>query len=256
MAADGPEALRAYLEEIEEAFQNLPIFRVPHLGKEAFGQNVLEEIGARLYEDTDPTEVFASERSYRLEAVDEGFDAFLDAHEHVERQVTEATDVAAAYEEQAGSLAEGGVDLLVLETFYALDELEAAVEGVRRVTDLPLVCSFSYDRGLRTMMGTRPSQMAEKVRTWDVSAIGANCGTTLDDMLQIVEELSTHAGSMPVWAKPNAGVPQGDPPGYPVMPGEMGVYALRLVESGARIVGGCCGSTPQHVAAIANAMKS
>jgi 5-methyltetrahydrofolate--homocysteine methyltransferase len=147
------------------------------------------------------------------------------------------------------------VDLLVLETFFALEEATVAVEAVRIASDLPLVCSFSYDRGLRTMMGVGPSQMAEAISDLGVVAIGANCGTTLANMEEIVRELSSCETGLPIWSKPNAGVPEGHPPRYPVTAAEMGRFALRLVEAGARFVGGCCGSTPAHVGSMADALK-
>lgn len=165
-------------------------------------------------------------------------------------------EVADAYAEQAAALADGGADLLVLETFYALEELDAAVDGVRRASDLPLVCSFSYDRGVRTMMGVRPVTMSNHARKLGVTAVGANCGTTLENMRLTVEELAQHAPDVPIWAKPNAGVPVGEPPRYPVTPDTMGRYARVLAEAGARSVGGCCGSTPAHVAAISRAIRS
>lgn len=165
-------------------------------------------------------------------------------------------EVADAYAEQAAALADGGADLLVLETFYALEELDAAVDGVRRASDLPLVCSFSYDRGGRTMMGVRPMTMVGHARKLHASAIGANCGTTLEDMRLIVEELAQHERDLPIWAKPNAGIPEGEPPRYPVTPDEMGRHARILAEAGARIIGGCCGTTPAHLAAISRAIRS
>ena len=166
------------------------------------------------------------------------------------------SDVLEAFAEQAAALAEGGVDLLLLETFYALEEATAAVEAVKSASDLPLVCSFSYDRGLRTMMGVGPSQMAAATSDLGVVAIGANCGTTLGNMEEIVRELSSCGTGLPIWSKPNAGVPSGHPPRYPVEAEEIGGFASRLVEAGARIVGGCCGSGPDHVRSIADVLKA
>src|ERR1700674_2142424 len=83
---------------------------------------------------------------------------------------------ANAYAEQAGALSEGGVDLLLLETFFALEEALAAIDGVRRASGLPLVVSFSFDRGTRTMMGLSPTQVIEAIAPLEVAAIGANCG--------------------------------------------------------------------------------
>lgn len=163
-----------------------------------------------------------------------------------------------AYAEQAKALAGGGVDFLLIETMFALEEATAAFEGVRPVTDLPIVVSFSYDRGVRTMMGVRPSQVIQTYRALGAVAIGGNCGTTLENMEKIVQEYAQTAPGFPLWIKPNAGLPRTDPDTnlaiYDVTPEMMGDQARRYVSAGARVVGGCCGSTPEHVAAIAKAV--
>jgi 5-methyltetrahydrofolate--homocysteine methyltransferase len=163
------------------------------------------------------------------------------------------------YAEQAKSLAEGGVDLLIIETMFALDEATAAFDAARSVTELPIVVSFSYDRGARTMMGVKPTQVMKAYQAKGAAAVGANCGTTLENMEKIVAEYAAAAPGFPVWAKPNAGLPRMDEdnkPVYDVTPEEMGAAALRNIAAGARIVGGCCGSSPEHVAGIARAVKS
>jgi len=176
----------------------------------------------------------------------------------------EYTEAVAAYAEQAQALSEGGVDVLVIETHFALDEAQAAVEGARQVSPLPLVVSFSYDRGVRTMMGVKPAQVAEKFQSMGVTAIGANCGTTLENMEKIVQEYAAALAAAAksglfLWAKPNAGLPSVEAATgrsvYSVTPEQMGEFAKRYVTLGARIVGGCCGSAPAHVRAIAQAVK-
>ena len=167
----------------------------------------------------------------------------------------ELTPAAAAdaYAEQAAALGEGGVDLLLLETFFALDEALAAIEGVRRATPLPLVVSFSFDRGTRTMMGLSPSRVIEAIAPLEVAAIGANCGRSLEDMEQVVHEFAGLETGIPLWIKPNAGLPRmvGEIARYDTSPAEMAVFAQRFVDAGAQVVGGCCGSSPEHVRAIA-----
>jgi 5-methyltetrahydrofolate--homocysteine methyltransferase len=165
----------------------------------------------------------------------------------------------AAYAEQARALAEGGVDLLVVETMFALDEATAAFDAARSVTDLPIVVSFSYDRGVRTMMGVKPAQVLKTYQAKGAAAVGANCGTTLENMEKIVAEYAELAPGFPIWAKPNAGLPRMDEDNnafYDVTPQEMGASALRNIAAGARMVGGCCGSSPEHVAGIAQAVKN
>ena len=161
------------------------------------------------------------------------------------------------YEAQAGALGEGGADLLVLETFFALDEALAAIEGTRRISDLPLVVSFSFDQGTRTMMGLSPTDAVEAVVPLGIAAVGANCGKTLGEADVVVAELLDRAGDVAVWAKPNAGVPKivGDAIVYAADPETLAAHARRYAEQGARIVGGCCGSTPEHVAAVARAVR-
>ena len=160
-----------------------------------------------------------------------------------------AQDVTDAYAEQAAALAEGGVDFLILETFFAIEEARAAIDGVKSASDLPLVCSFSYDRGTRTMMGVSPTAMVEALGDLGLAAIGANCGTTPENMGLVVKEL-TAATTLPVWAKPNAGVPSGDPPSYDVDPAHLALHSVQFVADGACVVGGCCGTTPEHLKAI------
>jgi len=172
----------------------------------------------------------------------------------------ELTHAAAAdaYAEQAAALTEGGVDLLLLETFFALEEALAAIEGVKRASALPLVVSFSYDQGTRTMMGLSPTQVVQAIAPLGVAAIGANCGKSLDAMEKIVREMVALKAGIPLWIKPNAGLPRmdGDVARYDTTPAIMGEYATRFVQAGAQIVGGCCGNSPAHVAAIAHAAKA
>jgi 5-methyltetrahydrofolate--homocysteine methyltransferase len=162
-----------------------------------------------------------------------------------------------AYAEQAAALDEGGVDLLVLETFFALEEGLWAVEGAQSASDLPLVLSFSFDQGTRTMMGLSPAEVVAAVEPLGLAAVGANCGRSLEDTDTIVGELVDAAPGLPLWVKPNAGIPRvvGDAVVYDAGPEMLAEHVRRYVERGARIVGGCCGSTPEHVAAIAHALR-
>jgi 5-methyltetrahydrofolate--homocysteine methyltransferase len=166
-------------------------------------------------------------------------------------------EAAAAYAEQAEALVEGGVDLLVLETMFCQIEAGAAIDGVRRATDVPFVLAFSFDRGTRTMMGTTTAEVVALAVEQGAAAVGANCGTSLEAMSAIVAELSSAAAGLPLWVKPNAGLPRmtGDSAVYDVTPDDLAQAALGYVGAGARIVGGCCGSTPAHVRAIAEAIR-
>lgn len=157
---------------------------------------------------------------------------------------------------QAQALVDGGVDLIVLETFFALDEAVWAAEAVRSVTDLPLVMSFSFDQGTRTMMGLSPADVVAAVAGLELAALGANCGRSLDDTAAVVAQFTQADASAPLWVKPNAGIPQvvGDAVVYPEGPASFAERMGELVQQGARVVGGCCGSTPEHVAALARAL--
>jgi 5-methyltetrahydrofolate--homocysteine methyltransferase len=162
------------------------------------------------------------------------------------------------YAEQAEALTEGAVDLLVLETFFALEEALAAVEGVTSSSQLPLVVTFSFDLGTRTMMGLRPAEVVDELGGRGVAALGLNCGRSLADTDLAVEEFLDAAGELPVWVKPNAGIPRivGNAVVYDADPATLAAHAHLYAEQGARVVGGCCGSTPEHVRAIAAAVAS
>lgn len=158
---------------------------------------------------------------------------------------------------QAAALTDGGVDLLVLETFFALDEALAAIEGVQQRSDRPIAVSFSFDQGTKTMMGLSPTQMVEAIRPLGVAAIGANCGKSLESMEAVVTEIARLNTGIPLWVKPNAGLPRmdGDVARYDTTPETMAEFARRFIALGARVVGGCCGTSPAHVAAIAEAAR-
>lgn len=172
-------------------------------------------------------------------------------------QLSEA-DAELAYAEQARALSEAGVDLLVIETQFDLNEAKAAIRGARSVTDLPLVCSFSYDRGTRSMMGVKPSQVGQELSAMGVSALGINCGRSLEDNLKALKELR-QATTLPIWFKPNAGMPRTDENGkltYDVTPEMMAEQVPQWIEAGARLIGGCCGTSPEHLRAIAQAVHA
>jgi 5-methyltetrahydrofolate--homocysteine methyltransferase len=169
-----------------------------------------------------------------------------------------ADDCTAAFAEQAEALAAGGVDLLLLETLSDLEEARAALEGIRSVTDLPVAVSFSFDTHGKTMMGLSPTAAVSALAALSVSAVGANCGRSLEQADVVVDELVAAAGDVPLWVKPNAGVPRFDGCDvvYDVDPEALASQTRRYADRGVRIVGGCCGSTPEHVAAIRRALDA
>jgi 5-methyltetrahydrofolate--homocysteine methyltransferase len=147
----------------------------------------------------------------------------------------------------------GRVDLLVIETMFAYDEADAAFKAARTLTDLPIVVSFSYDRGVRTMMGVKPAEMIKRYKEMGATLVGANCGTSLENMEKVEQEYAAAEPGFPLWIKPNAGLPRmiNGNTVYDITPGQMGEFAQKYAALGARVVGGCCGNTFEHIAAIA-----
>ncbi|MCX6038863.1 MAG: homocysteine S-methyltransferase family protein [Chloroflexi bacterium] len=166
-------------------------------------------------------------------------------------------EACAAFTEQVQGLVAGGVDLLVIETMFAFDEADAAFKAARTVTDLPIVVSFSYDRGVRTMMGVKPAEMIKRYKEMGAALVGANCGTSLENMEKVAQEYAAAEPDFPLWIKPNAGLPRmldGNTV-FDVTPEQMGEFARKYVTLGARVVGGCCGNTPEHIAAIVKSVN-
>jgi len=166
-----------------------------------------------------------------------------------------------AYAETASALVRAGADAVVLETFNELAELSLAFRGVRDSCDVPIVVSMSFAAGpdgMATIMGNGPEDLARMAEDHGAEAVGANCGTGPDTYVRIARRLAS-ATSLPVWIKPNAGKPEMGPKGttmFPIGPQEFASYAPHLVESGARFIGGCCGTTPDHVRAIVAVLRN
>lgn len=167
-------------------------------------------------------------------------------------------EVRNAYAEQAHAISEAGADLLVIETQFDIGEIKAAIQGARSVSELPLVVTLSYDRGKRTMMGVSPTQAGKDLEGLPVDVIGINCGRSLDENLQNLLELR-QVTNKPIWFKPNAGLPRIDAQGktiYETTPEMMGSNVLSWLEAGAQIVGGCCGTSPEHLKEISKRVKT
>jgi 5-methyltetrahydrofolate--homocysteine methyltransferase len=164
----------------------------------------------------------------------------------------------ASYAEQAKALSDAGVDFLVIETQFDLAEASAAVRAAHSVSALPIVASFSYDRGKKTMMGVSPAKAGVELSSLNVDVIGINCGRSLEENLANLRELR-QVISLPIWFKPNAGLPHIDDHGnsvYDLTPQQMGEQATQWITSGAQIVGGCCGTSPAHLQQIAQSVKN
>src|SRR3989475_1471905 len=163
-----------------------------------------------------------------------------------------AADARAAFREQAEALLEGGVDAFVVETFSDLEEVALAVRAIRSVTDVPIVAQMAFtDEGV-TFTGRPPAEVARVLCALPVQALGANCSVGSSTLYEVLEQMHAEAGRVPLCIQPNAGLPSriGERLIYLSSPAYMAEYAQRMVDAGARLVGGCCGTTPQHIAAV------
>ncbi len=162
------------------------------------------------------------------------------------------------FREQAEALEERGVDLFILETFGNPDELTAAVDAIRSFSKLPIVAEMTYSEEGTTFSGTRPADAWKLLRDRGVQVIGANCSVGPQDHLRLLQELAAVAGTFPMSAMPNVGFPQraGDRVIYPKSsPEYFDHFAREAVVLGARILGGCCGTTPEHIRAMVRAVE-
>ncbi len=161
------------------------------------------------------------------------------------------------YRRQAMALAQAGVDLFQIETMSDLEEMRAAVEGVRRAApDRPIFATMSFDTGGRTMMGVRPQEAAELLKALGVTAMGANCGREIEETAAAVRAMRAAAPQVPIIIKPNAGLPrmENGQPVYDLTPEALAAYARQWAAEGFQVIGGCCGTTPDHISSIARAL--
>lgn len=159
--------------------------------------------------------------------------------------------------EQAGALAEGGVDVFWIETMYDLGEVRIAVDACREAApELPIVATMTFDSAGHTMMGVSPAAAVEALQELNVDALGGNCGNGLAEIEAALSSMRSAKPHTTVIAKSNAGVPhlQGGVPVYDATPEHMAAHALRAKELGVTIFGGCCGSSPEHIRAMAVAL--
>jgi len=175
------------------------------------------------------------------------------------RQLEElpADQVLDIFREQAGALEERGVDLFILETFSDVEELVIAIDAIRSFSRLPVVAQITYSGEGTTFSGKRPQEAWEQLKEKNIQAVGTNCTVGPQLLLPVVRELAA-CSSLPLSAMPNAGFPQriGDRTVYPKSsPEYFALFAAEAAELGARILGGCCGTTPEHIHAMAEAVK-
>ncbi len=173
-------------------------------------------------------------------------------------EVTEA-ELYAAFKEQAMALAKGGADALCIETMSAADEAIIAIRAARENTDCDVICTFTFQKGAkgyRTMMGLAPAKAAEEAVQAGAHIIGANCGNGMEQMIEIVKEMRAAADATPILVHANAGLPTNvnGVDVFPESPDDMAGRVEAVVGAGASIVGGCCGTTPDHIRAIREAV--
>jgi 5-methyltetrahydrofolate--homocysteine methyltransferase len=165
-----------------------------------------------------------------------------------------------AFREQVDGLADGGVDAICVETMSSLGEALEAVRAAKEHTRLPVFCTFSFAlgrRGFRTMMGVSPELAAREAAAAGADVIGTNCGNGIENMIEIVRLMRTAVPDRPILAQANAGIPElvDGVTVYPETPEYMSSRVGELIAAGATIVGGCCGTTPQHIAAISERVR-
>ncbi|MEK7446787.1 MAG: homocysteine S-methyltransferase family protein, partial [candidate division NC10 bacterium] len=168
----------------------------------------------------------------------------------------EPDEARAAFREQAEGLLAGGVDGFVVETFSDLTEQRLAVEAIRSLCDLPIVATAAFTDESVTFLGRSPVEVVRALRALPVQALGANCSVGSSVLYDVLEQMLPEAGGLPVVIQPNAGLPSrvGERLMYLSSPAYMADYAARMIAAGARMVGGCCGTTPQHIRAMREAV--
>lgn len=161
------------------------------------------------------------------------------------------------FAEQAEALIDGGVDVIWIETMADLEEVRAAFEGVRKVTaEIPILTTMTFDTQGRTMMGVSPKQAVNSLTSMGAVAVGGNCGKGPEEIISVIEEMHRTTPDVILVAKANAGLPKvvEGKTVYEADPPTMADYALRVQSAGAQIIGACCGSTPAHIRAMAEAL--
>ncbi len=164
-------------------------------------------------------------------------------------------ELVSIYKEQLNILIKSGVDLVFIETMMSLQETRAAVLAVRELCDLPVIASLTFENDGRTLYGTDALTVMSVLQSLGADAVGTNCSTGPDKMLLNVQKMAKIA-QIPIVAKPNAGLPQLCEDGstvYQMTPEEFAKEMLSIIDAGASVIGGCCGTTPAHIQALVNA---
>ncbi|MBX7219268.1 MAG: bifunctional homocysteine S-methyltransferase/methylenetetrahydrofolate reductase [Blastocatellia bacterium] len=170
---------------------------------------------------------------------------------------TSFDEAKALFKEQAEALLDGGVDLIILETFTDLSEIRQAMLAVRELSDVPIIASMTIGEDGSTGYGTGPEIYVPRLDLWGADVIGLNCSIGPKPMLEAIEQVAALT-ERKLCAQPNAGLPR-DFQGrkiYLCSDEYMAKYARRLIQAGVKFIGGCCGTTPEHIRAIAGAVRA
>jgi 5-methyltetrahydrofolate--homocysteine methyltransferase len=172
-----------------------------------------------------------------------------------------ARDLYQAFQEQVVALEQGGADALCVETMASLTEALQAIRAAKENTKLPVICTFTFEaspRGFRTMMGVTPERSAREAVAAGADIVGANCGNGIVGMVEITRQIRSVLPNTPILINANAGLPvlEGGKTVFKDTPDFMAAQADALLQAGAQIIGGCCGTTPEHIAALARAVRA
>ncbi|MEI6915424.1 MAG: homocysteine S-methyltransferase family protein [Armatimonadota bacterium] len=169
-------------------------------------------------------------------------------------------DFYSAFKDQAQALEEGGADALCIETMSSIIEAVEAVKACKENTKLPVICTFTFEpgpRGFRTMMGVTPARSASEAIDAGADIVGANCGNGITNMIEIAREIKAASPEALILIHANAGMPviENGQSVFKDTPEQMAAQIADLLDAGANIIGGCCGTNPDHIRAMANAAK-
>lgn len=248
---DNPNVLLDMQREYVEAGSDIvyaPTFTGNRIKLEEYGlADKLEEINAKL--------VALSKQAVNGKALVAG-DMTMSGQQLFPMGELMFEELVEVYKEQARVLTGAGVDLFVVETMMSLQECRAAVLAIREVCDLPIMVTLTYNEDGRTLFGTPPETAVVVLQSLGVDAIGVNCSTGPMEMVPLVKKMAEYA-TVPLIAKPNAGLPEleGKKTVYRMTPQEFAEAGAALVDAGASIVGGCCGTTKEHIRMLHDAVK-
>lgn len=164
-------------------------------------------------------------------------------------------DAREAFRVQIGGLLEGGIDVLIFETFSSLPEIGEAIAAARELCDLPIIAQMTFTEEGKTIVGDKPAEVFEALRRSGADVIGVNCSVGPQGVMEVIERLAA-MGDFPLSAQPNAGLPRiiGGRYIYLASPQYFADYAEKLADLGVGLIGGCCGTTPEHIAAMSKAV--